>query len=430
MRLAISLIAATSLLSGCMVAQGYSEKEQSIVDSLDGGQYQPASRQSRDNIETQNLLAQATFWSREAQLNPADLESAIKLTSAVRRMGNASQAVDIAQMARQMHPRDPYLLAEYAASLIADERGTEAMKPLQDGLRTTPAYGRLWSLMGAALDQQERYADARRHYDRALKITPNDPNVLANMGLSFALQGDAATAEKWLRRAAGQPGAGPGVAQNLDLVLQLQGKPTSQMAEAKAPVRTQQNRSAQSAQHPTWSRSTVQGPGVQMQSSQSPFAPHTGRQPSYGNANQNQFGQNQMAQGQLSNGQNFSVGKGAPRSAMDAARMAARQSGGRRATVPMGQDVPRSSVLVQNGGNAQMGAPQGYSQQGYSAPQMAPTAPPQGFAPQGSGPQGYGQPLQQAPQGYGVPQYPAGAYTPNQAAPQQAPQPRGAARRR
>ena len=187
MRLAISFLAATSLLSGCMVAQGYTEKEQSIVDSLDSGLYQPASRQSRDNIETQSILAQATFWSREAQLNPSDLESSIRLTSAVRKMGNASQAVDIAQMARQIHPRDPYLLAEYAASLIASERGEEAIKPLQDGLRTTPAYGRLWSLMGAALDQQEKYAEARRHYERALQVTPNDPNVLANMGLSLSL---------------------------------------------------------------------------------------------------------------------------------------------------------------------------------------------------------------------------------------------------
>jgi len=66
MRLPLSLLAATMLLSGCMVAQGYTEKEQSIVDSLDGGQYQPASRQARDAIETQSVLAQATFWSAPA----------------------------------------------------------------------------------------------------------------------------------------------------------------------------------------------------------------------------------------------------------------------------------------------------------------------------------------------------------------------------
>lgn len=412
MRLAFSLLAATTLLSGCMTAPGYSEKEQSIVDSLDGGQYQPASRQSRDNIETQSLLAQATFWSGEAQLNPADLEAAVRLTSAVRKMGNASQAVDIAQMARQMHPRDPYLLAEYAASLIAAERGMEAMKPLQDGLRTTPAYGRLWSLMGASLDQQEKYTDARRHYERALKITPNDPNVLANMGLSFALEGDAPLAEQWLRRAAAQPGAGPGVTQNLDLVLQLQGKSSeNQMAETKP--------AQEFAQQPTWKRSNIQGPNMQRQNtqsaSQSPFARRQTAPQNYGAKNYNPQGNAPAAQGQLSNGQSFSVGKGAPRSAMDAARMAARQGQGRTASVPMGQAVPRSSVLVQNGGGQypmsglqQMPQGQMQSKQTQQRPMQ------HGQTPQG---QTYGQDYepQQAPQGY----TPMQSYGPQYGAPQQ-----------
>jgi len=409
MRLPLSLLAATMLLSGCMVAQGYTEKEQSIVDSLDGGQYQPASRQARDAIETQSVLAQATFWSREAQLNPADLESAIRLTSAVRKMGNASQAVDIAQMARQMHPRDPYLLAEFAASLIADERGVEAMKPLQEGLRTTPAYGRLWSLMGASLDQQEKYADARRHYERALHITPNDPNVLANMGLSYALEGNAQVAEQWLRRAAAQPGAGAGVDQNLDLVLQLQGKsPENKMAAA-------QPQPQQFAQQPTWSRSKVQSPNGQGANIQRPSASPR---------SQNPFGARQsapqnMTQGHMSNGRSFSVGNGAPRSASDAARMAARNAQGRTATVPMGQPVPSSSMLQQNGSQMYKQQPPTDQMQPQQMPpqQQIPT----GFAPWQSMPaqnnKNYGP---QMPQGYG-PQY---------GAPQPQVQRRGAARRR
>lgn len=379
MRLPITLLAASFLLTGCMVAQGYSEQEQSIVDSLDTGLYQPASRQSRDNISTQSILAQATFWSREAQLNPADLEAAVRLTSAVRKMGNASQAVDIAQMARSMHPTDPYLLAEYAASLIADERGSEAKKPLQQGLRTTPAYGRLWSLMGAALDQEEKYVEARRHYERALKITPNDPNVLANMGLSFALEGNAAVAEQWLRRAAAQPNASAGVEQNLALVLQLQGKPAQgQLAEREARPSTPQQ-----AQHPTWNRAKVQGPQTPRQNAQPPRP-------------------GQVASGQLSNGQSFSVGKGEPRSALEAARRAAQNSQGRRTTVLAGQAAPHSYVLPQT-----QGQPQGQAQpQGQRQIQ-------QGQAQQRQ-PQGQ-------PQGQYHPNYPQGGYAlPPQAAPQQA----------
>ncbi len=371
MRLSISLLAASMLLSGCMVAQGYTEKEQSIVDSMDGGRYQPASRQERDNVETQSALAQATFWSREAQLNPADLESAIKLTSAVRKMGNAGQAVNIAQMARSMHPKDPYLLAEFAASLIADERGKEAQKPLQQGLRTTPAYGRLWSLMGAALDQEEKYTQARRHYERALQITPNSSSVLANMGLSFALEGDAATAETWLRRAAAQPDAGAGVEQNLALVLELQGKPTEGMMAEQKPA-------PQYAQHPTWGRHNTAGPGVTGQTQQNARiqqAPPTRQAP------QNQ-GYNQARPQQQFTGQ--------PRSASDAARMAARNGQqGRKVSVPMGGAVPNSSML-------QQGQYQGQQQQ-YGQQQQAP---------QQQGPQQYGAPAQ-------YPQY-QGAQQPQQ----------------
>jgi len=56
-----------AVLTGCAIAAPYSEQEQSIVDNLDGGQYQPASRTSRDSIETQTLFAQAAFWAREYQ---------------------------------------------------------------------------------------------------------------------------------------------------------------------------------------------------------------------------------------------------------------------------------------------------------------------------------------------------------------------------
>lgn len=214
---------ATALLTGCF-APKYTAAEQEMAETLSGSNFQPATREVRDNIETQDLLAQAAFWSREHSLNPGDLEAAIKLAASVRKMGNPGQAIEITQQTRALYPRDPYLAAEYAAALIASERGVEAIDTLDTALRTTPGYARLWSLKGAALDQMENYEFARKHYAKALQITPYDPNILANVGLSYALAGDAKTAEKWLRRAADIPGAGPSVRQNLAIVLQLQGK--------------------------------------------------------------------------------------------------------------------------------------------------------------------------------------------------------------
>ena len=220
-----ALFVGTALLtSACSVAPPMNPQEEQIQTDLAVDRYMPATREMRDAIETQELFAQAAFWSNEYHINPSDLEAAIKLSAAVRKLGNPGRAVEITQTTRALYPRDPYLTAEFAAALIASERANDAMQPLNDALSQASGYGRLWSLKGAALDQMERYGEARQHYARAMQITPNDPNVLANLGLSYALAGDAATAEGWLRRAAAQPGASATVRQNLALVLQLQGK--------------------------------------------------------------------------------------------------------------------------------------------------------------------------------------------------------------
>ena len=220
------------ILSGCAFAGGMNDAEKEIAADLSSSKFQPASREVRDNMATQENFTQAAFWSHEYHLNPADLEAAIKLAAAVRKMGNPGKAVEITQTTRALYPKDPYLTAEFAAALIASERSEEAIVALDDGLRAAPAYARLWSLKGAALDQLENYDLARKHYARALQITPNDPNVMSNLGLSYALAGDPATAETWLLRASEQPGAGINIRQNLALVMQLQGKSTDQAYQA------------------------------------------------------------------------------------------------------------------------------------------------------------------------------------------------------
>lgn len=410
---------AALVLGGCMTAPGYSENEQSIVDSLDGGLYQPASRQSRDNIETQTLLSQAAFWGREYELNPGDLESAIKLAAAVRKLGNPGRAVEIAQTARALYPRDPYLSAEFAAALIASERGEEAKKTLSDALRRTPQYARLWSLMGAALDQGEQYAEARKYYNRALQITPNDPNILANLGLSYALAGDPATAETWLRRAAANPNAGAGVQQNLALVLELQGK-TPQIDTIAASSRIAPPKSAPPNPYgaPTGYINDLEttrrtdrfatrndpkngGPALPRgQQNRNGLAGATQPRISY-DQYQNQGANAQGLNMQGSNTQGMT-------SASDYARAAARRAKGRKVRVPMGEAAPQSSLL------SPMSAQQpGYAQQGYAQNNQA--QPYQGP----SNPMTKNQNPQYIPPGYNA-----------QTSAQPAPRTRGAARRR
>ena len=136
------LIAGTALLAaGCSIAPPITEQETQIKSDLDVENFLPATRQMRDAIETQELFAQAAFWSNEYHLNPSDLEAALKLSSAVRRLGNPGRAVEITQTTRALYPRDPYLIAEYAAALIAAERSFDAIPILNEGISTTPITG-------------------------------------------------------------------------------------------------------------------------------------------------------------------------------------------------------------------------------------------------------------------------------------------------
>ena len=75
------LIGTSLLISACSVAPPMNAQETQIKTDLAAEKFIPATRQMRDAIETQELFAQAAFWSNEYHLNPGDLESAIKLAS-------------------------------------------------------------------------------------------------------------------------------------------------------------------------------------------------------------------------------------------------------------------------------------------------------------------------------------------------------------
>ena len=353
-------ICVTGGLIGCATAPQYTDTERELSNTMGKDSFQPANRALRDGIETQDKLAQAAFWMREYDLNPGDLEAAIKLSAAIRKIGNPQRAVEITQTTRALYPRDPYLAAEYAASLIASERSVDAMQPLDEALAYAPAYGRLWSLKGAALDQQENYELARKHYARALEITPNDPSVMSNLGLSYALSGDPVTAESWLRRAVAVPGSSQSARQNLALVLQIQGKneEAEQMARLaqgqyspKLPdLNAQPAQKLRSASPATPSRQnasqssgfTSPPPKVTVQNSPSVNAPAV-QSPG------------QAATRSYSSIQSASPNPAAPqtRSASDAARLAAQQSGQRpqRDVITPQQQQAQQDILARLAGN-------------------------------------------------------------------------------
>ena len=377
-RLTIMATASAIVLTGCAIAPGYSDSEQELTETLQGSNFQPATREMRDNIETQEIFAQAAFWSREYELNPGDLETVIKLSAAVRKLGNPQRAIEIAQTTRALYPRDPYLTAEFAAGLIAAERAQEAMQPLDEALRRAPGYARLWSLKGAALDQQENYDLARKHYAKALQITPHDPNIMANVGLSYALSGDPVTAEGWLRRAVAVPGASQSVRQNLALILQLQGKNeeakryagrtgSPSLRAAPRPSQAQQASAYKSGIGPYQTpRSAPQrtAPSYQAPQSYQPRASAPSQRALSGipasergavshkqTYASGQFPSRTLTTNSAVNGQQISGRNTTPITASDAARLAAQQSKRGKTTIPLSNETgptqKQQSVLAQ-----------------------------------------------------------------------------------
>lgn len=362
----------SALLSACSLASPMTPQEADIRSQAEVNQYMPASRDMRDNIETQDLFAQAAFWSHEYDLNPADLEASIKLAAAVRKLGNPSRAVEITQTSRAIHPRNPYLLAELAAALIADERAFNAMPVIDEALKVAPGYARLWSLRGAALDQTEQYEQARQSYNRALQITPNDPNILANMGLSYALSGDPQSAETWLKRAAALPGASAGVRQNLALVLRLQGKTDEAEQQSRLSRLSRGERQFPPPSVPALNPRQTQ-PNPQSQQARN-YPPGT-------------FNGTYQSPNQANNGSPFG-------------RPPARVT----TSSPNGQPYQSASEAARSAYEQRNGS----LQPGYAPPSSYGQSAPNSYAPRP-----YGQPPQAAPQSSQAPQQPYGGQAPN-----------------
>lgn len=209
------------LLSAC--ATPPDAQDNALAKSMETD-VRPESAATREEIGRQDILTQATFWAKEYDKNPMDLEAATKLARLVRKMGNPGRAAAIGNQALALHPDNRDLLVITGQSLIEQGRPEQAISYLQTALKQNPSDTTALSALGVALDQTGKHKEAMANFNRAYSLKPNDPNIMSNIGISHAMQGDAATAETWLRMALKQPAAGPQVRQNLALVLALQGK--------------------------------------------------------------------------------------------------------------------------------------------------------------------------------------------------------------
>jgi Flp pilus assembly protein TadD len=183
-----------------------------------------ATAQERAEADRLEPLSRASFWQREAGLDPKDEVAGVKLSQSLRTIGRNDEAAEAAERVLVMHPGDLDGLLELARSNIARNQGFYAIDPARRAAAAAPRDWRPQSLLGVALDQVSRTAEARDAWNAALKLSPDNPAVLSNLAMSYFTAGDPAQAETLLRRAVAQPGSTLQTRQNLALVIGMEGR--------------------------------------------------------------------------------------------------------------------------------------------------------------------------------------------------------------
>lgn len=183
----------------------------------------PASAADRAAAGRLDPLAQAAFWGREVEVNPADAEAGVNMARALRGLGQYAQAAQAAERVIVLQPNNGDALLEVARAKIGQNQGFYAIEPLTRARQLDPRDWRIPNMLGVAYHQTERRAEAQAAWTQALTLSPENPEVLSNQAMALAADGDLTQAETLLRRAAARPGATLLVRQNLVLVLGLRG---------------------------------------------------------------------------------------------------------------------------------------------------------------------------------------------------------------
>jgi Flp pilus assembly protein TadD len=183
-----------------------------------------ATPEQRAEAERLDPLGRAAFWAREVDVDPRDAEAHIKLAKALRALGRYDEAAANADQVLVMTPTNLEALLESARARVAANEGFYAIDDAERAEAIAPRDWRPLALLAVALEQSDRDSEALAAHQKALALAPDNPATLTNLGMYYAAHGDPARAEPLLRKAAAEPGAAAQERQNLALVLGLEGR--------------------------------------------------------------------------------------------------------------------------------------------------------------------------------------------------------------
>jgi Flp pilus assembly protein TadD len=183
-----------------------------------------ATPEQRAMAERLDPLGRAAFWAREVDTDPTDIDARLKLTKALRALGKYDEAVAAAEQLLVIQPNNLEARLENARARVAANEGFYAIDDAQRAEALSPRDWRPVALLAIAYEQSDRDTDALAAHQKALQLAPDNPATLTNLGMYFATHGDPGSAEPLLRRAAAAAGATAQERQNLALVLGLEGK--------------------------------------------------------------------------------------------------------------------------------------------------------------------------------------------------------------
>jgi tetratricopeptide (TPR) repeat protein len=119
-----------------------------------------------------------------------DLRLARVLAQALRRGGKADQGISVLEEALKAHSDEPSAYVALAEMYSEADRGTQAVKVLEDAQTKFPSDVTVSFQLGAVLDKQKRFADAEAIFKKVIEQDPENAAALNYLGYMLAERGE------------------------------------------------------------------------------------------------------------------------------------------------------------------------------------------------------------------------------------------------